>query len=149
MTGGHARGRASKAGARSVFFVSNVHVIRQLAERWNAGDVDGALELYTEDAVAVSGPDWPEQATHRGHEELRSNMTDWLAVWESSQIEIGSLETYGDKVVGTGAWNTRGRSSGAAGTMPFVILFTFRDGKIECLEWFTDHNAAIAAARGT
>jgi len=37
--------------------VSNIDVIRQLAERWNAGDVDGALELYTEDAVAVSGPD--------------------------------------------------------------------------------------------
>ena len=132
-----------------LFFVSNVDVIKQLAERWNAGDIDGALELYTEDAVAISGPDWPEQAVHRGHDELRSNMADWLSVWESSQIEIASIEPYGDRVVGTGAWFTRGRSSGAAGSMPFVILFTLRDGKIAVLEWFTDHDAAVAAARGT
>ncbi len=127
----------------------NVDVVRQLAERWNAGDVDGALELYHDDAVAISGPDWPEQATHRGHDELRSNMTDWLAVWESSQIEIASVETFGDKVVATGAWSTRGRSSGVSGTMPIVILFTLRDGKIAVLEWHTDHDAAVAAARGT
>jgi ketosteroid isomerase-like protein len=129
--------------------MSNVDVIRRLAERWNAGDVEGALELYAEDAVAISGPDWPEQTTHRGHEELRANMTDWLAVWESSQIEIGTMETYGEKVVGSGAWVTRGRASGAEGRMPFTILFSFRDGKIAVHEWFTDHDAAVAAARGT
>jgi ketosteroid isomerase-like protein len=126
----------------------NAEVIRELSERWNAGDVEGALELYTEDAVAVSGPDWPEQTTHRGHEELRANMKDWLSVWDSSQIEIGSIETFGDKVVGTGTWLTRGRASGAEGRMPFAILFTLRDGKIAVLEWFTDHDAAVAAARG-
>ena len=127
----------------------NVDVVRQLAERWNAGDVEGALALYTEDAVAISGPDWPEQYTHRGHDELRSNMREWLAVWDSSQIEIATIETYGDNVVGTGAWITRGRSSGVPGTMPFVILFRLRHGKIACLEWCSDHDDAVAAARGS
>jgi len=124
-------------------------VIRRLAERWNAGDVDGALELYTEDAVAISGPDWPEQAVHRGHEELRSNMRDWLGVWETSQIEIGRIETYGEKVVATGSWLTRGRTSGVSGTMPIVIVFTVRHGKIAVLEWFEDHDDAIRAARSS
>ena len=124
-------------------------VVRQLAERWNAGDLDGALDLYHEDAVSIAGPDWPEQYTHRGHDEIRSNMADWLSVWDSSQIEIGSVETYGDKVVVTGAWITRGRSSGVTGTMPIVILLTLRDGKIAVLEWQTDHDTAVAAARGT
>jgi hypothetical protein len=31
--------------------------------------------------------------------------------------------------------------------MPFVILLTLRDGKIAVLEWFTDHDEAVAAAR--
>ena len=114
----------------------------------DAGDVDGALELYTEDAVAISGPAWPEQTTHRGHEELRANMLDWLAVWDSSQIDIRRVEAFGDKVVGSGVWLTRGRASGAEGTMPFVIVFTFRDGKIAVHEWFEDHDEAVAAARG-
>jgi ketosteroid isomerase-like protein len=127
----------------------NVDVVRQLAERWNAGDVEGALELYTEDAVAVSGPEWPEQTTHRGHDELRSNMKDWLAVWDSTRIEVDRIESYGDNVVATGAWITRGRSSGVPGTMPFVILFTLRDGKIAVHEWCSDYDAALAAVRGS
>ncbi len=33
--------------------------------------------------------------------------------------------------------------------MLFSIRFSFRDGKIAVHEWFTDHDAAVAAARGT
>jgi ketosteroid isomerase-like protein len=33
--------------------------------------------------------------------------------------------------------------------MPFVILFSFRDGKIAAHEWFEDRDDAVAAARGT
>ena len=150
MTGGHARGRASTAGARSVLFaMAAADLIRELVDRWNAGDVDGSLELYNEDAVMLAGPDWPEQAERRGHEAIRSNMEEWLAVWESSRIEPGLVEVFGPKVVAIGTWVTRGRSSGVEGTMPFAIMCTVRDGKIESLEWFTDHDAALAAARDT
>ena len=31
--------------------------------------------------------------------------------------------------------------------MPFVILLTVQGGKIASLEWFTDHDEAVAAAR--
>jgi len=31
---------------------------------------------------------------------------------------------------------------------PLFIVFTFRDGKIAVLEWFADHDTAVAAARG-
>jgi ketosteroid isomerase-like protein len=124
-------------------------ILRQLVERWNAGDIEGTLELYAEDAVMLSGPDWPEQVTWRGHEGIRANMVEWLSVWESSEVEIGSLETHGDRTVGSGAWTTRGRASGAAGRLPFAVVLTVRDGKIAVLEWFTDYDAARRAARGT
>jgi ketosteroid isomerase-like protein len=143
-TGGHARGRASKAGARSAFMTE---IIRQLAERWNAGDIEGALELYTEDAVMLSGPDWPEQVTWRGHEGIRANMMEWLSVWELSKVEFANLQTFGDRIVGSGAWTTRGRSSGVTGRLPFAAVATLRDGRIAVFEWFTDYDAAVAAAR--
>jgi uncharacterized protein (TIGR02246 family) len=127
--------------------MGNADVIRELARRWNAGDVDGVLELYTEDAVMLSGEDWPEQTTWQGREGIRSNIEDWRGVWESSELEIGRIETFGDQVAAEGAWNTRGRTSGVSGTMPVATLCTIRRGKIASLEWFTDYDAAVAAAR--
>jgi ketosteroid isomerase-like protein len=128
--------------------MDNTELIRQLAERWNAGDLDGVVELYTEDAVIESGSDWPEQTTWRGHDGLRASMVEWAAVWESAQVEMGPIERYGDRILGTGTWKTRGAASGAEAEMPFTILFSFRDGKIAVHEWFTDYDAALAAARG-
>jgi len=128
--------------------MDNAAVIRELVGRWNAGDLEGSLELFTDDAVMFAGPDWPEAAEARGHKAIRRNMEEWLAVWESNQIEPGPVEVFGNKVVGSGTWVTRGRTSGVAGTMPFEIVCTVTDGRIDSLEWFTDHDAALAAARG-
>src|SRR5919106_3675726 len=83
--------------------MGNVDVIRELTRRWNAGDVEGVLDLFTEDAVMLSGPDWPEQTTWHGREGIRANIEDWRSVWESSELEIRRLETFGDKVVAEGA----------------------------------------------
>jgi ketosteroid isomerase-like protein len=120
---------------------------RLLIERWNAGDVDGVLDLYTEDATMHSGPDWPEQAVWRGHQGIRRNIEEWRGVWESSRVELQALERHGDRLVASGAWQTRGRASGVGGEMPFVILVTLRNGKIARHEWFTDHDSAVAVAR--
>ena len=68
-------------------------------------------------------------------------------MWETLQIEVDQLEEFGDKLLATGAWRMRGAASGIDGEMPIFIVFTFRDGKIAVLEWFADHDTAIAAAR--
>ncbi len=129
------------------FLMENVEVIRELARRWNAGDIEGVLDLYTEDAVMLAGPEWPEQAPRRGREGIRSNIEEWRAVWESAELEIKRMETFGDQVAAEGAWNARGRSSGLSGAMPVASLCTIRHGKIASLEWFTDYDQALAAAR--
>jgi ketosteroid isomerase-like protein len=128
--------------------MENTEVIRELARRWNAGDVDGVLDLYAEDAVMHSGEDWPEQASWHGHDGMRANIEEWLATWERADAEIDSIEEYpGDQVIATGAWNARGRLSGVSGKFPIAMLFTMRDGKIATVEWFPDHERAVAAAR--
>jgi ketosteroid isomerase-like protein len=125
----------------------NLAVARLAVERWNAHDFDGVLKLYAEDAVMQSGPDWPEQAAPRGRDAIRRNMEEWRDVWESSVMEVESIEGFGERIVAAGSWNTRGRASGLDGTMPFVLLLTIRDGKISSLEWFADRDSAVAAAR--
>ena len=125
----------------------NLQLARDLIDLWNAGDIEGIVGLYTEDAAMIAGPDWPEQAEYHGHDGVRANIEQWRSVWESSRIEAERIEAHGDRVVASGAWITRGRASGIEGDLPFVILLTLRDGKIASLEWFTDHDEAVAAAR--
>jgi ketosteroid isomerase-like protein len=123
-------------------------VIRELARRWNAGDIEGVLDLYTEDAVMVPGAEWPEQTVYQGREGIRTNIDEWRSVWESAELHIGRIEIFGERVVAEGAWNTRGRSSRVTGSLPAITLCTVRHGKIASLEWFTDYDAALTAARG-
>lgn len=125
----------------------NLKLARDLIDLWNAGDIEGIVALFTEDAAMIAGSEWPEQAEYRGHDGVRANIEQWRSVWESSRIEAERIEGHGDRVVASGAWSTRGRASGIEGHLPFVILLTLRGGKIASLEWFTDHGEAVAAAR--
>jgi ketosteroid isomerase-like protein len=127
--------------------MSHADVIRQLVERWNSGDLEGTFDLYTEDAEMRTGSHWPERATYRGREAIRETSEEWSSLWHRLQIELDSVEEYGDKAVGTGAWRLRGAASGVDGEMPISILFTLRDGKIALLEWFPNRDEAVAAAR--
>jgi ketosteroid isomerase-like protein len=128
---------------------TNIEVIEELTGLWNAGDNEGVLAMYTEDAVQQTGPHWPEQATYSGHAEIRASMEEWQAMWETTSVEIESLEEQGDdKVVAIGAWRMRGRASGIDGEMPIFILFTVRGGKVARLEWHSDRDSAVAAAWG-
>jgi len=128
--------------------MSNADLIHELTSRWNAGDVEGVLELYAEDATTRTGEHWPEQATYAGKDAIRASMEEWRDSWEVTLAEVGSLEEYGDKVVVSGAWRMRGRASGVDGEMASFIVFTVRDGMIAGLDWYPDRASAVAAARG-
>jgi uncharacterized protein (TIGR02246 family) len=124
-------------------------IVRRSAERWNAGDFEGMFELYTDDVVLVTGEHWPEaNVTTKGKDAFRESTRDWLSVWEQVQLETDHVEAYGDRVVATGQWRSTGRTSGVEGTMPIHMVMTVRDGKISRLEYYPDHDSAVAAARG-
>jgi ketosteroid isomerase-like protein len=128
--------------------MSHADLIHELTGMWNSGDVDSVSQLYTEDAEIRTGPHWPEQATYRGRDAIRDTSAEWASLWETLQIEVDSIEEHGHRAVVTGAWRMRGAASGIDGEMPIFIVFTFRDGKIATLEWFADHDTAVAAAGG-
>jgi ketosteroid isomerase-like protein len=128
---------------------SSLDIVRQVAERWNAGDFEGMFELYHDDLVVVTGEHWPEaNVTMEGKDAFRESTRDWLSVWESIEIETDQVEEYGDRVVANGHWRSTGRVSGLEGTMPIHMVLTVRDGRIARLEWYPDHERAVAAARG-
>jgi ketosteroid isomerase-like protein len=126
-----------------------LEIVRQVSERWNAHDIDGLFELYHDDMVIVTGEHWPDgNAVLEGKQRFRESTHEWLDVWQSVHVETDLVEAYGDRVVAHGNWITKGRVSGMEGTMPIHIVFTVRDGRIARVEWFSDHDRAVAAARG-
>ena len=125
-----------------------VEIVRQVAERWNAGDLDGLLELFADDIDVRTGEHWPESAPVQGKQAFRESIDEWRSVWTSITIETEEVEAHGQRVVAHGAWQSTGRVSGLDGRMPIHIVFTVRDGRIAGLEWFPDHERAVAAARG-
>jgi ketosteroid isomerase-like protein len=149
--GRRARPRTSfEAGCTvHVLPMGNVDAIREFIRRWNSGDLDGTLELFSDDGEIRTGSHWPENAVYRGREAIRATTEDWVSMWQTIRIELASLEEHGDKVVGIGNWVMRGAASGVDGQMPIFIVFTLRDGKIAVLEWFADRDSAVADARGT
>jgi ketosteroid isomerase-like protein len=126
-----------------------VDIVLQSAERWNAGDFEGMFDLYSEDLVVVTGEHWPEaNVTTEGKDAFRESTKDWLSVWEQIQLETDHVEAYGDRVVARGHWLSTGSVSGVEGKMPIHMVLTVRDGKIARLEYYPDHQSAVAAARG-
>jgi ketosteroid isomerase-like protein len=124
----------------------NVELVRRLAERWNAGDHAGVLELYADDIVMVTAPEWPDTGPFVGREAVERFTQEWRSAWHSVEVDLERLEGVGDLVVAVGAWDSRGLASGASGRLPFGILFKVRDGLVARIEWFMDPDQARATA---
>ena len=126
----------------------SIDVVLEMAQRWNSGDIDGVLDLYSDDVVMTPSAHWPETVQLKGKDAFRKNTEEWLGAWGSVLIETESVEAFRDRVVAHGAWVSTGRVSGLEGSMPIHMVFTVRDGRIAHLEWFEDHDSAVASARG-
>jgi ketosteroid isomerase-like protein len=123
-------------------------IVRKSAERWNVGDFEGMFELYADDLVVVTGAHWLEaNVTTEGKDAFRESTRDWLSVWESIEMETDQVEAYGERVVAHGHWRSKGLLSGVEGRIPMDMVLTVRDGRIARLEWYPDHESAVAAAR--
>jgi ketosteroid isomerase-like protein len=138
------RFRAQRAGRMSE--ERNVELVRRLAERWNAGDHAGVLELYADDIVMVTAPEWPDSRPEVGKQAVEHATREWRSAWESIEVDLDRLEAVGEMVVAGGAWDSQGLASGAAGRLPFGIVFTVRDGLVARIQWFMDPRQARAAA---
>ena len=124
-----------------------LEIVRRLTQRLNDGDLDGMFALYHDDVVMTPSPHWPETVQLKGKDAFRKNTEEWLGAWGSVQLETKDVEAYGDRVAAHGSWVSTGRVSGLEGSMPIYMVFTVRDGRIAHLEWFEDHDSALAAAR--
>ena len=126
---------------------SNRELMERLADRLNAGDLDGWVGLYAEDVEFVASESWPETATVTGRDGLRSFWAEFSGVWDDVQIRIDRLHEADDAVVGECRWVTRGRASGVEGTLEFVLALWIREGLIVRGQFFDELTDALGAIR--
>ena len=122
----------------------NVEIIRAAYEIWNAGDMDAFGEFYDPDAITRPPKGWPEPGPFVGREAIMRQWRNVREAWDAGKLEpIGDFIDAGDRVAARLAWRVAGR--GPEVVIETTNVFTLRDGRIVCQEFFWDHAEALEA----
>jgi ketosteroid isomerase-like protein len=123
----------------------NVEVARRFVEAFNLG-LDDLMACYTEDAVHVTSPEWPEAGTYRGQEAVRGF---WASLYRAQEqhVEVDELVVLDEhRVLSKTLAHIRGTSSGVTTTTPVYSISTVRGGLISRIEYFMQYEQALEAA---
>lgn len=116
-------------------------------EAFNRGDVDAALAVLHPEiewhTYIVPGPGG---GTYRGHDGVRELWSDARRVFGEFKNIPERLFEQGDRIVAFVRVEGVGRESGAPVEARIAHLYTFRDGKVSCVESFEDREEALRVA---
>ena len=125
----------------------NVEVTERANDAFNRRDVDAFMECVTSDiefTAAMSGTVAGGSLT--GREGIEALFADIRDTWEDHRMVIEVIRDLGDRVVGLGRLEGRGRGSGVSVDVPLAIVSDFRDGKVWRSRTYLDHGEALRAA---
>ena len=122
----------------------NVEIVNAGFDAWNAGDMDRFREMYDPNVVLHMVPGWPEPGPYAGREAVMREWAQLRETWDADVAEpISSFVDVGDRVVVRQMW--RGFGRGPEANIEMTIIFTLRQGRVTCQEYFWDHAAALKA----
>jgi len=126
---------------------ANVEIVKRLTDAFNRRDIDVLAELATPDiewvpvfAARVEGD------PYRGRAGIEAFLREVGETWEEFRPVPEEFRDAGERVLGLGRLETRGRSSGVPVLSPWAGIFDFRDGRISRIRTFLDHDEALRAA---
>jgi ketosteroid isomerase-like protein len=119
--------------------------MRRSIDAYNAGNVDGLLEMAHPDIEWEVAPEHPASTTHRGLEEVRAYHEDWRNTLDDMRLDVLSITEDGDSVVAVCRIHGKGSESGADVEVEIAFLATYRDGKAIRVEEFLDPEEALRA----
>ena len=118
-------------------------LVRRAFERFNAGDVDGLVELFDPEVEFQDVPVIPGSGVYTG----RDGMRRWYEVvnepLEDLSFEFGDCTEAGDAVAVLTTARGRGRGSGAEVEWRFSTTWRIRDGRIVHHRGHVDHADAV------
>lgn len=120
--------------------MDNVSIAKSSYEAFGRGDLDGALAMMDEDIEWHQAQGLPHGGTYRGLDEVRRNIFDPLDRdwWEEFVVEPEELIEAGDQCVVLGRYRGVAKGTGKRLDVPFVHVWTFRDGLAVRFRQFLD-----------
>jgi uncharacterized protein len=119
--------------------------LRQRYERFSQGDLDGALDLWTDDFVweGSNSPDMPGSGKHEGKQAAIEVLQQAVGAWDSFELTADEFLEQGDTVVVLG--HTDVAKGDQSTRLPVVHIWRYRgDDEICRLQILTD---TLEAAR--
>ena len=126
---------------------ANVEIAKRANDAFNRRDVDAFMEFATSDiefTAAMSGT--VAGGSLRGREGIEALFADIRDTWEEHRMVIEEIRDLGERVLGLGRLEGRGKASGVSVDVPFAIISDLRDGKMWRSRTYLDHGEALRAA---
>lgn len=124
-----------------------VEMVRRGYELFNRGDIEGSLAVLHPEiewhTYIVPGPGG---GTYHGHDGVRELWADARRIFGRFKNVPEELFEAGDRVVAFVRVEGVGKESGAPVEARIAHLYSFRDGKVSCVESFGDREEALRAA---
>jgi uncharacterized protein len=119
--------------------------LRERYERFSRGDLEGALDLWTDDFVweGSNSPDLPGSGTHEGKQAAMQVLQQAVGAWDRFELTPDEFLEQGDTVVVLG--HTDLAKGDRSDRLPVVHIWRFRgDDEICRFQFLTD---TLASAR--
>ena len=123
----------------------NAAAMRRSIDAYNAGDLDGLVEVAHPEIEWEVAPEHPASTTHRGIDAVRAYHDDWRNTLEGLRVDLRSIVESGDDVLTVCVLRGKVAGSGADVEVEIAFLTTFRDGQAIRVEEFLDRDEAMTA----
>jgi uncharacterized protein len=127
--------------------MSNVGAVRRSYEAFARGDLDAVVADMHEEIEWHQAQGLPHGGFYRGLAEVRRSIFEPLDEewWDEFSADPDEFLEAGDEVVVLGRYRGRAKGTGKQLDVPFVHIWTFRDGKARRFRQFLDTAGWIAA----
>ena len=127
---------------------AGVEVIRQVYDRFNAGDYEGSVEMLHDQVELHQAAEIPGAGTWVGKAEFQRGLVEWLSGFERGfQYEIQELTDCGSCVFARLMLHATGRGSGVEVEREIFNVWEVRDGRGSVCRVYWNEEEARAAAR--
>ena len=131
--------------------MSNLEIVKRSYAAFGRGDMSAVLADMDEGIEWQQAQGLPHGGTYRGIAEVRANVFDPLDRdwWSEFTAELGELLDAGDEIVVLGRYRGVAQGTGKVLDVPFVHVWSLRDGKAWRFRQFLDTAGWIEALAPT
>ena len=129
----------------------SVHIVRRVYDAVERQDPEVVLALYHPrveyDFSSSPFQSLLQRTIYEGHEGLRAFFRErYQEAWAETVDELQEILEVGDQVISVVTSGGRGRASGVEVERTHAGLWSFRDGLVTRVAWYSTREAALEAA---